>query len=311
VLILPARTNPHRQGQLNPGQSRLVEGILKGRRRVSVRGWNEATRGLAALVGWGCGYLSDADRPLALNDQPTLPPPGWYPETGNEGFQRFWSGSDWIGESHPIAPPASGPAPVPATPEPVVVAPPVTVSRPSQCPVCLMDDQVQQVGVVLDAGSSATRGTAKTDTLSVSTRGGLGYSASSTNFSATTMSGLAQRLAAPRRPGGLNGCLGVVIWVVAYFAVAALAQRQAGAGWGWGFWLSIVAATVVVIGVAGRVSKTREPKRRRWDACNADLRDGYFCLRDGIAFRPGATNGLAPERFVSERFAPFRHDDAS
>ena len=42
--------------------------------------------------------------------QPLPPPPGWYPDPGGSGGQRWWDGSGWTEHLHQPGAPASAPA---------------------------------------------------------------------------------------------------------------------------------------------------------------------------------------------------------
>ena len=65
--------------------------------------------------------------------QPLPPPPGWYPDPGGSGAQRWWDGVRWTEQLHPppgapavSEPPAYGAPAAPAAPAPATGQLPAT-----------------------------------------------------------------------------------------------------------------------------------------------------------------------------------------
>ncbi len=260
---------------------------------------------------------------------PSLPPADWYDDPEKPGWRRFWDGSTWTSDRHPVpgsAPPAppsvelSGPSEGAAA----VGAPASAANATITCPVCGRSDMLQNIGVILDQGTSTTQGRARTTTAGSAQMGGMAsdltlYSGSATTSSTSTTrswsvthSQLASRFLPPRRPRPSFLMWFLVIWLGSTLLVAVIfgaqfAPQSASYSPAVGviigmvsvlivtFFVMWIPALVVALIIRAVSAPALAARRKQWDRRTARLRGGYFCARDGVAVDDGRAS--TPEEF--------------
>jgi len=169
------------------------------------------------------------------------------------------------------------------------------------CPKCLCNDQVQNIGVIIDEGTSRTVGKANTNGITSTQGGTLGsgfvsvskYSSvttAETSLSSVTTTGLASRFTTRERPKPVTSNGTIFLFLLAL--VFLFSMPIAGV------------VTLLIAAISIPITKSMKEDRRKeiaaWNRGLAQLRNGYFCKRDGIAF--DSENTAEPALFVATSF---------
>ena len=166
------------------------------------------------------------------------------------------------------------------------------------CPVCHKDDQVTRISSFVDASTQLTTGSARSlGGGMVAGRAALGGGV--TRSSHVTESVLVQRLAPPPQPKG-RGCLAAFLITpgafFGLFAVVTLSGGDLGAFVRFVIFGAIAAAWIYA--VWRWVLAPVEVKRKLWRQGLLELRSGYFCMRDDVAFEYANPSAYTSEAFV-------------
>jgi len=179
------------------------------------------------------------------------------------------------------------------------------VALPGACPKCGLLDQVKRIGVVVDIGSSRTKGTATTVGV-----GTFGVGVAGTSFNARTSSDLATRFKVPKAPSpGRDAGICFATALFAFLILIAMVFGNDQPEWVAG--LALVVSSVLATPVYGQSARGVEHRRHLWKSAGETLREGYFCVRDNVAFRDGATHASDPERFTGAVFSEFANAESN
>lgn len=170
----------------------------------------------------------------------------------------------------------------------------------STCPRCHLDDRVLRIGHVIDAGTSTTEAKSSTGILST---GGVGVARTTTT--GRTKTALARRFDAPPQPKG-GGRWALAIWVIVMFGGYFVFASHGKPDSDWPFYGTFAAATIVAIGFAVAWTIRSAPAVQAWQSGVRELRSGYYCSRDDVAFLPSDSRAWDPESFTRFRFTAFR-----
>ena len=227
------------------------------------------------------------------------------PEPGEVREGLVWTGTAWV----PLRPAGSsdereigGPstAPPATTIAGSVDGPAASVSA---CPVCQKDDRVTRISGLLDSASTKTTGRATTGGVGIGT-GGLGVGVGVTGFEADSVTKLVQRFAPPALPKGI-GCMTSVFTAVAILGMTAIYSSTIGDTNSVGWYILAMAIVIAAIFAFRYMNAPRIRKAAAWYDCLQELRSGYYCARDDVAFESGDTEADPPEVFVAATFDPY------
>ena len=162
-------------------------------------------------------------------------------------------------------------------------APPHVFSQPAQslqnptvCPVCRSNDQIQRIRMILDTGATHTTGV----TRHTHTRG--------VTHDIRTTSELAKRFTPPQRTQW--GCLLAVALMIALCSLGGVGNNL--------LWLLGVIPAVLLLAGAVSLKRDNDELEARLPAIRMALDEGYFCMRDGVAFHPALMVSHSPEDYV-------------
>lgn len=231
------------------------------------------------------------------------------PEPGEVREGLVWTGNAWV----PLRPAGT-------EPEPVSKGPPIDPSEIAQasnprttgsgfsntCPVCEKDDRVTRISGLLDSASTKTTGRATTGGVGLGTggTGGIGVGVGATGFEADSVSKLVQRFAPPALPKG-NGCLISVFTFIAILGMTSIYSSAVGNTNSIGWYVLAIGIIVAMIFTYRYMNAPRIRKAAAWHGCLQELRSGYYCARDDVAFGAGGTEAYTPEAFVAATFKPY------
>jgi hypothetical protein len=224
---------------------------------------------------------------MANNDQasPAAPPPGWYDD--GSGRERWWTGRDWsnyfqtgLQQFH-----------AENTQHSIDVV---------NCPLCGQSDQLRRVSLVIDEGTTATRGTA----ITIPKREGR-LRLDPTFYVSNSLTQLSSRLTPPKRPEFPALALFFIWWLGSAAAVGLILTVITANPIGFFFGLYAVLGTWIVALIAVPVMAAAQRRKYAarqadWDSRNAHLRSAYYCSRDDVVVADGLA--IRPEAFVTSLF---------
>ena len=167
---------------------------------------------------------------------------------------------------------------------------------------------VQQIGALLDTGTSTSMARSQFQGLAFDLHGHVGFGAAGGTTQTTTTTALANRFRLPARPESSAGCAFFMFWI-AGFVVFVWNVSLDDAGWGLTS-TALALPACVALCISWMMKKDALPKQAAWDAAARDLRAGWYCHTDGAAFSAGSRVISSPEDFVHACFQAVRDADA-
>lgn len=176
--------------------------------------------------------------------------------------------------------------------------------RDNECPDCQSADRVTKISGIMDSGTvrsesiARTRGTTLTHTFGHGF--GVGGFGATTKTSSTDTSDLASSFVPVARPQLSS------IWNSKSFAFAIIFIFPSVIfGRIFGRFGIILLLALFAYAIWRRVTKKRDIaiQQNLWDDGMANVRSGYYCSRDDVAFLPGFDTAN-PRMFAAQQFAP-------
>lgn len=226
------------------------------------------------------------------------------PEPGEVREGLVWTGTAWV----PLKPyereesaSASMSEVVPESTE--SVPRPADSTPTSACPECHKDDRVIRISGLLDSASTKTTGRAVTGGAGIGT-GGLGVGVGVTGFEADSVTKLVHRFAPPPLRKGM-GCGIAATAVGAILAMTLVIESVFGDTNNVAWYVLAVGIVVGAILLYRRINASRTQEAATWYDCLQEMRSGYYCSRDDVAFMPGEDEADSPEIFTAAMFEPY------
>lgn len=225
------------------------------------------------------------------------------PEPGEVKQGLVWTGTAWV-QLRPAEEPSLEVTPSPNTEHRATASDSQhSSSKPGViCPICHQHDRLVRIGGLLDSSTSFSSGYTVATGVGIGS-GGLGVGVGDAITESTSTTRLAQRFEIPKPPV-YGGCAMILI----VFGVAAVGAALTGLWAGFETPAGIIVVLLAVVGALWWIFPY-DRFNRRWIKIDKEVLDevrhGYFCERDTVAFSKEHPNPALPEDFVDQLYEPY------